>query len=68
MPDFPAHDTALAKPVRARGKAKKHSNTELEAMTSPDVLRAAMKDADSDWKKNAPRAVKTILEAKEQAP
>lgn len=54
------------KPVRARGKAKRHSKNELAAMTSPEVLKKASKDAALDWQQHAPRDYKTILDAKEQ--
>ena len=55
----------LAKPVRARGKARRYSNEKLREVTSPDALRAQLDAAGEDWQENAPKAYSKILEAKE---
>jgi hypothetical protein len=63
--EFPAHDLGLVTPVRARGKALKRPPEVLDEMTSVEALREQLEEAGDDWKQNAPRGYKTILEAKE---
>lgn len=53
----------LATPVKPRGQATRQTDAARAAQTSPDALRELMDEAGADWRDNAPRDFKNILEA-----
>ena len=55
----------LKTPVKPRGKARRQTDDERAAQTTPDALRELMDEASADWRENAPRGFKTILESEE---
>ena len=58
-----ATEDELLKPVRARGRALRRTEKQLDEMTSVETLQSFVNEAREDWKGNAPKLFKTILEA-----
>lgn len=46
-----------------RGKAIERTDAEIDDMTSAEAMEALVEDAANDWKDNAPKAFKTLLDA-----
>ena len=52
----------LKQNVKPRGKAKRETDEARAARTTPGALRGIMDEAGADWRENAPRGFKTILD------
>jgi hypothetical protein len=52
----------IVKPVKARGKAIRRTEAELDEMTSAEAMEAFAEDAADDWRENAPKKFKTLLD------
>jgi hypothetical protein len=50
------------KNVKPRGKAIRHTEAELDDMTSAEAMEALAEDAADDWRENAPKKFKTLLD------
>ena len=52
--------------VVPRGKALRRSAKQLDEMTSPEALEALAEEAQEDWRENAPKRFKGLLDAEEK--
>lgn len=61
-------EAKLLPKLRPRGKAKRRTKAQLKAMTSPEALAALLEEAQTDWRENAPKDYKTLLDSKLEKP
>lgn len=61
-----ANPDELLKKVAPRGKALRRTEKQLDDLTSAAAIESLAEEAQADFRENAPRAYKTLLDSKEK--